>query len=319
MISTKSLSMASWSRRFVLWSGLGVAGVMLSTPLLAGGFYDITFNPLPQKASCVAEPVQITGSYTLKADSIPPLVAPTLDVVAVQGEIDVVAKDMRTNEGKFILNYRSTVAGTDTVEVVLRSGEKPIGRKVLRVKAKSPCTLIYRLKANLLAKAAEGPFAIHQKITLDVAGTLVSTAWDEPFKQATKGGGGVIRLTHEIPVFKAPGCRNLTTKPGKGVGFVTASAVGNADDSTIKVTFAHPEELNEDLKMAVVCDGKAKHIVSFFDLLKQIPDIGYWIEATFPQELGVQQVKIDLFELMKSRLAQGSKVDYSATLNVQRQ
>lgn len=307
--------------------GCAVFAWLVSQPLLAAGLYRVTLNPLPGKATCVAEPVQITGSYevaTTDPDDIAPLAplsAPTLDVMAAQGKIDIVAKEMKPAGGKFILLYRSQSAGVDVVEVVVAGGGEVLGRKTLRLKAKKPCKLSYRLNAELLARAASGPFAIHQKITLKTAGILQGEAWDQPFSQVIGGGSGLIRMTHEVPLFKAPGCGHWTTKPGKGMGFVVARSPGSSDDKAFKITFDRPEEFREDMNMEVTCDGKTARVANFFDLLAQIPEVGNWIEADLPSELGKHPVHIDLLDLMKSRLeqGQGTEVDYSATLDVRKQ
>ena len=129
-------------------------------------------------------------------------------------------------------------------------------------------------------------------------------------------------LFHSLPVFHAPGCKNLITSLGQASGTRQAVAEPSADGKGIHIGL---------YDVSIKCKYQAAIECNFEDEYREIEKMGsvdyayvgglddFWVEGTLPVEGGVINIKkLEPFETYKKNLSQAGPVSYHVIMKLQK-
>lgn len=152
------------------------------------------------------------------------------------------------------------------------------------------------------------------RYTVKARGALKAPDPNQPLH--LEGKTNVVRLDAVVTSFSSSKCTLFTYEPGKGMGYVDATADPGPMGIGMTLSLAPPQELAWDADLSFACDGNPFAIAGVYPVTSNDP----WIQANFFSGSGTQTIKLDMFETPYQRLvgSEGVDVSYTATVTLEK-
>ena len=215
--------------------------------------------------------------------------------------------------GTTSVSYTAESEGTEKIfaQAWLGGSSDAIATDSFTVKA---CEYYYTLKSQLdMSVTAEG-LSYTARYNVKSWGTLVPVDSEHPRQLEARDKR--VKLSATITSWSSSECVLFTFEPGSGSGRVDAHVdpgpmgIGNV------LKLAPPVDLAWNLDLSFACDGNSSTVSGVHPITSDDP----WVQTTFPDGVGTQDVVLDMFEVPYQKLvgSEGITISYVATLTLEK-
>jgi hypothetical protein len=181
------------------------------------------------------------------------------------------------------------------------------------------CQYLLTVKGMLAALTVSGELEMEQEFQLLLQESITQTGTNP---NRYKMESNIFQMTHSIPSFRVPDCKNIIPIVGRAEGTRAAVAEPATDGKSIHVGL-YDVSIKTKLQAAMGCyiDGE------YFEVSKGGSfDYGYmgslddfWVEGTLPVEGGVINIKkFEPFETYKKNLSRAGTASYHVIMKLQK-
>jgi hypothetical protein len=215
--------------------------------------------------------------------------------------------------GTTSVTYTAESEGTEKIfaQAWLGGSSDAIATDSFEVKA---CEYYYTLDSQLDMTVTSEGLSYTARYKVKSWGTLVPVDSEHP--RQLEARDKLVKLSASIISWSSSECVLFTFEPASGSGRVDARLDPGAMGIGNVLKLAPPVDLAWDMDLSFACNGHGNTVAGVYPIASSDP----WVQATFPEGVGTQDVVLEMFETPYQRLvgSEGITISYTAKLSLEK-